>query len=1289
MKIHVIRIQNINSLSCSGDEAHVVDLDRDLGHAPIFLIHGPTGAGKSTILDAITLALFGRTARLDDATAKAVKKDEDIGETDARRVLSHGAVRGYAEVDFSTKVLGARLFYRARWTASRAYGRADGTMKAPTRTLWRIEAAGAPADDAVPLLDSNKKTDILAAFGSVLNHMAFEDFVRSVLLAQGDFQAFLKADRKDRSAMLARLTDATAFRSLGLEAGRRFSDSKTILGRIEARVDATTFLDAAELAALRGQLAALDEAAKGLASEEQGLTARLRWADELLVAADADAGAEVSLQAAREALDSLAETRKRVARAEQAAKLMLPIGYAATRAQEVAGAAVQVERLAGALPQIIAGHTASAAKATETRDSLSALQVEFDRMRPLIAHALRATEASQRAATAAEQLDAVSRGRDSASFDATRAAAAAREAHVAAIDAVMQAKATIGLMPVRGTQEALVQRVREGWSELKGVEQRRNAARARLRSVDLTYATTRAQVEGLTASLGAAQVRATEVAEQLRVVTGALTVLTGEEAPEAARRRMEAARSASVEAVSRCQRAIGMLLQLVSVQERETAARGVVEQKTSEIAVEEASIGERDERLRVLSAELEELDINGRALERVLEIATQRDLLQPGKACPLCGSDEHPWAAGAAGSPAANSNRVLADENNQAIEKAKSSRRAAEAERADALKRLDAAKLEVAKSEGELKPLRDALGRLEAELSVELDALATPRGAGIDALEAQQHRYQAEEVAGALALERLLAAVESMRAAEALHERASHELARAQLLAEHAHARLHEAEKDRTHVTSEVAIDEAAVVAARQVLVEACRDAGEVVPDDTTLEEFTVIGTRLRAIVDEIDAAQIVLQGAEETAGQRLVLLSRADSEAKAAVVEAEKATASALAATAELRGLAGAKQEALAGLGGRDPQGLETEWRDKLEAAAAAFEAARVAEHDAAKSLGEARSGLTHHREHRDRAAAAAAEANARVVEALAAAEGWSDVAEVESATMPAESLKHASETIATAMTSLISAEATRVTTRSRLNAAMAAATDGGLFGDALPEPEELLAVVASAHAAAQSRYALVRQELAALHHRRGAVEADITADTKARNEHATLLAQLDEARADYAHWERIYQIIGTREGEAFVTLAQGYHLEALAERANARLRLLSRRYSLSVKTDEVGAPTLDFLILDEEQARNARPPSTLSGGETFVVSLALALALSDFRAMDQPIETVLIDEGFGTLDTETLSTVIATLESLHATSGSQIGLISHVAMLAERIPTRVYVKPVGQGRSELIVER
>ncbi len=154
--------------------------------------------------------------------------------------------------------------------------------------------------------------------------------------------------------------------------------------------------------------------------------------------------------------------------------------------------------------------------------------------------------------------------------------------------------------------------------------------------------------------------------------------------------------------------------------------------------------------------------------------------------------------------------------------------------------------------------------------------------------------------------------------------------------------------------------------------------------------------------------------------------------------------------------------------------------------------------------------------------------------------------------------------------------------------------------------------------------------------------------------------------------------------DGGKFKEFAQALNLGQLLDKANVHMARLSRRYRLIPRLEE-GLPTLEFDLSDLWQVGERVAPRSLSGGERFLVSLSLALGLSDFRAVKMPIETLLLDEGFGTLDQDTLSVALGALSQLRA-DGRQVGIISHVVGLQERIDARIEIRPLGGGRSEAI---
>ena len=137
-----------------------------------------------------------------------------------------------------------------------------------------------------------------------------------------------------------------------------------------------------------------------------------------------------------------------------------------------------------------------------------------------------------------------------------------------------------------------------------------------------------------------------------------------------------------------------------------------------------------------------------------------------------------------------------------------------------------------------------------------------------------------------------------------------------------------------------------------------------------------------------------------------------------------------------------------------------------------------------------------------------------------------------------------------------------------------------------------------------------------------------------------------------------------------------------SLIHHANAHLEELPRRYRL----DRVPNTDMDIQIVDREMADEVRSVNSLSGGETVLVSLALALGLASLSAREMSVESLFIDEGFGSLDRETLEVALSALEDLHA-AGRQVGIISHVQGLEDHISAQVRVEKVGAGRSRVVV--
>lgn len=172
------------------------------------------------------------------------------------------------------------------------------------------------------------------------------------------------------------------------------------------------------------------------------------------------------------------------------------------------------------------------------------------------------------------------------------------------------------------------------------------------------------------------------------------------------------------------------------------------------------------------------------------------------------------------------------------------------------------------------------------------------------------------------------------------------------------------------------------------------------------------------------------------------------------------------------------------------------------------------------------------------------------------------------------------------------------------------------------------------------------------------------------------------DALLQEYLKWERFSRLFGDATGSKFKKIAQGFVLQELLSGANTYLSYLSDRYVLDSQPG-----SLTITVRDLYQGGAVRSVNTLSGGETFLVSLSLALGLSSLDTSVIGVDTLFIDEGFGTLSGDYLNTVMSTLENLHQIGGRKVGIISHVEALRDRIPTQIQVLRSGSSASRVVV--
>ncbi len=1232
MRILAIRGSNLASLA--GD-FHIDFEAEPLAGSGIFAITGPTGAGKSTLLDAVCLALFAEIPRLRSAPASGSVGTEEAGVSarDSRSILRHGAGEGYAELDFAMPGGGT---YRARWSVRRARGKADGRLQGYDHAFERLDTGERMG---------GTRTETLRAIATLIGLTA-EQFTRAVLLAQGDFEAFIRADANDRAALLERLTGSQIYTRLGRAAFEKARALRDGLDVIRQRIAAQHGLDDEGRAEAEAALhSARDEHASAQAALEalQGEARRLlRGRDLAAEVGRAQHVADTALSARDGAHD-----RREALTKNRAAFALIPLLEARTRAKDalrqsetrltVAGDALALAEETAALrtqeareaEQEIALSEAAAQKSTPDLNAARTLDRQLQEADLALTVARESAKTHKTATDIAAKAFAEASEAHEAADIRRRQAADWQQAH-ASIRALSDREGELeALLTAHANALARRAKTQDERDELAAVEtaarSRHAAAREVLETATAAHAAARAaRHEAETAvpsseelaSL-AARIDAISAAERLSLQAGHAA---GEQARTAA--LLNEIRTRRVEVVT----TLGAVVQTLAAA---PAAVAALETRLNEarrtLAQSEAASGEAATLLR-----------SG---------------LVDGEPCPVCGAAEHPLSGleTLLGAHLAD-NRAHVDTLHGELAQALADRRAQTAEQ----NRLIREDEQLAKHEAQqVKALAAAeaaaaQARCAFAASASAIGLTDPDGAEVS-------------------LAPLRDAATAARAA-AQNARGKADTAR-------------NAEDETRRMLDRAQADDTAVLGSLRASAQALADCDQTLKnlavqaegDEAALDRALGATGDWRALPDAL--AWLRTRAAEWRAVDRT--LTEALAALPALDAKRQDAARTWDVALARLSGAEDARQKAAeraaqyrearaALLGGESVRVVEAKLHDATAQARQAQAAITTACNAAGEALASARTLLTTAKEMREADDAALQVARTAFTAALAET-ALADDAVARVAKAGHTALEAEAEALAALETAV--REALAVLTKCRDDLSRHEAQEAAA---ALPSPEALEAALASA-GNTMNAAAARRDDAAAL----------LRQDDLVRERTATLRADLEAANARADVWLRLSDLVGDREGRGFRRFAQGLTLDRLLEHANVRLAELKPRYALERGT----GGEMMIQVVDNDMGGQVRGLHNLSGGERFLISLALALGLAEMStARGVKIESLFIDEGFGALDPASLGQALALLEHLHA-SGRRVGVISHVEELKERVPVKIDVIPSGRGISRVEV--
>ncbi|CAK0762862.1 DNA repair protein SbcC/Rad50 [Gammaproteobacteria bacterium] len=1240
MRILAIRGRNLASLA--GDFA--IELEQgSLARVNLYAITGPTGAGKSTLLDALCLALFDTVPRLVGGPEVMVgSTDTRLPANDVRNLLRQGTVEGWAEVDF---VGSDRGHYRARWEVRRARGRADGKHQRQSMTLH---------DLATNIPIGRTKSEVLGGIATRLG-LNFDQFRRSVLLAQGEFAAFLKAREKERADLLERITGTELYGRISVAAHNRAKSESEELIRLKDRLkdlnplatDVRAQLEAEQairLTALHTAQVALEEArrARDWHTHHQRLT-------------NAETVAATELTAAT--------AQRSVAAPRQLA------WQEVSRAQALRIPLADLDRYRAALTHAEGVLASALATEEQASQAVATAQGNLDAVRTaLIAVATRISQITPdllRARALDVRLIDARRRHEVAFAEATTTQRVAQEVakvhQVAAqiqVERERQHAATADWLTTHAHHAHLADQWPRWDAELRRIRTLLEAERDAQRAVT----TAEREINGLVARLDparqAARASAAALEREQANLTACEAAAAHHDSAELARRRvlLESER----EQVRRCADQVAAIRRTRHGLDEALAARdtALTEAATAEGVIQRCTVELVPMRAAYSEAEA--------ALERAMlaagkDVTALRARLSDGAPCPVCGSSTHPWThLSTSFDELVKDQRQRAAELRQALEKltteltrAQTTREAAqhqtnvqqmqadtramaftEAERAWALAPfpLAAGQEDTGEKEGPLAPdLPQRLSVREEELRRQLAAIAHAETAARAA--------QTAITSARTALDTAIRAETTARSnlADLEHKTATVTERRSAAVVE------------VTRKTQEVA-------SARETL--AVPLAGIECWQSALDADSAAFRTRCEANVRAYRDHQATLADLAQAIARGQTEVAQADTTARLTQETARQSVEKATEAEAAATVLA---QERALLLDGRPAdaveKGLQTELRQ-----------AQVTEERAATALGQAK-------------------------EALIAAQTQRTLGVDDR-----ERQHRAHETAQTELTFLLAAHHIDLSTlrkhleqgtdwleqeRAALDALeRGVETASTRFADRRREREDFATQNTPTLAVTEVDAALeqARQKEATMQEDLANVQLRLRSDDQRRSQSAELLTACEAKEQEWRRWEILRELIGSADGNKFKTYAQSLTLEVLLTHANRHLEDLARRYRLA----RVPGAELELQVIDRELGNEIRGVHSLSGGETFLVSLALALGLASLSSQTAQVESLFIDEGFGSLDPDTLDIALAALDALQA-QGRKVGIISHVPALTERIGVQVRVQALGNGRSRV----
>lgn len=1208
MQILKLSFENINSLK----GAWTIDFQAPDFRSGIFAIVGPTGSGKTTILDAICLALYGHTPRIGSITQNA------------NEVMNRDCDSCRSSLEFQT--LSGR--YRATWSQKKQknfdktgkYGQVVSTMEKFEDGCW------------IPITDGSKVTSKKQEVQKIIG-LSFDQFKRSVMLSQGDFAAFLKSKPNEKAQTLEQITGTQIYSLLSTKVYDLAEEQKKLFEDKQREVELSPVLDDAVVLTKQEQLKGITEEAKVLETQISKIEKESRWISETAELRNQFLRVKAELERLKENRNEFFR-KENVVRLAEHAQNILPIFNTLIDKQSLREDSIKEKSAAE-------NELVNATKSLKEKDfNFKAAEEALN------------NENLQKPKKLAlfSQIESL----DAEISPLIKSSRLAQEEKIKLENETADCKDHLNKAKedIRKLEEDREKRDLERKEDIKGafLYQRKDE----LRDCKIT-------AETLSAALADAEGKADKASE---------TVKSQEKEAEALRIRKE--KIASVieadkvllkEAEKRLseildgktldeltQEQLSFSEQIPLLEAVKSALKAVCDQK--EEIVRQEDVMQRDsaeldnwsskkegyeKEIQSLTSRQEELE----ALVQIDELTKVRAELKEGEPCPVCDSLEHPFAANLPPEVATAKERL-------AVVKEESTDLQKNQKEAD--RKIDVLKDRILVSEKRLKELRKNLDLAEEELTLKCGragltregvteeaaaVLITKKESLLIDIKKRIAKARDAESKAAAAKEKIAGTTEELHRAEMV-------FSNAQTKFESAKSLLAQAQTGREKARTEL----------EQFWRKTAKEYGSVITDGELFAHNPELFKRwiakaakyeellesCREIENSLAIKKGTLPGLVESV-ERLEKSSREKSD-QAAELQTELKT----------------KQLQRDKLFGTKLVEIERKAYERLLSQLA------EAKDQAYENLSKARSVQAAAEQRLKTAEQRSAEAEKNL---LSAKTEWTDALKKEKFESE-EDWRRArldSEAI-----NALHKEITDYKAQSRSAADRFSEADKKL---AEKESQKLtdksLEVLE-----AEKREASAEKEK--LLEQKGELQKELKTDEEARIKRAGIEDELKKLKHQVAVWDRLNTLVGSSSGDKYRRYVQSLVLLTLLKNANVELTKLHSRYRLAK-----GGGDMEIKVIDSDLADQERPTDNLSGGETFIVSLALALGLAQMASNNVRIDSLFLDEGFGTLDDDSLEKALNALSSLNA-QGKTVGLISHVDQIKERIPSKIVVKRSAQ---------